>query len=364
MPGIKEIVLRTEILVTPRSAILLRDKHLELLYRVLKKHGYRIHPSSLAKLCKYNRAAIWHIHWIDSFHSGIIQRLGIKRDYMLISFLRFLYFIFAIALSKVTSVKILWTIHNVSSHAGRSNFFEALVTRILLTVSDEVTAVNDHIKSTICQRYHFKDIDLMRQGLYEDCYDNTITREQARRHLCLNKGDFVLLFLGIVQEYKGIDIAIRALELVDDPSVKLLIAGRLIKEAEYAEQIIGLAEKNENVILLDKFIPDEELQIFFKAADYTIYPYRRIDNSGTLYLTLTFEIPTIIRGAAGILEIIKLNPNVAIVIDEPDAQNVADAIKKARVRIVDIAEFSVFKQKLSWINLEDEILGSFNKLQN
>jgi glycosyltransferase involved in cell wall biosynthesis len=287
-----------------------------------------------------------------------------KNHFLFISSLRFINFLFCVTLSKVCGTKILWTIHNVASHDRPGTFFETLVTKLLLIIADKVTALNEHIKNSVSARYGFKDIELMRQGLYENCYANTVTREQARQHLGLNEKDFVLLFFGGVAEYKGIDIAIEALDLVADDSVKILIAGRLGRTSTYGARLVKLGEKNKNVFIFDKFIPDDEVQTYFKAADYTIYPYRRIDNSGPLYLTLTFGVPTIIRGAGGIPEILKLNPNVAIVIDRADKNDIAQAIEKARTRKIESTEFAVFNEALSWRTLEHEIINCFNKLQD
>jgi glycosyltransferase involved in cell wall biosynthesis len=270
--------------------------------------------------------------------------------------------LFSLALCKISGLKIVWTIHNAESHTRPGSFFEKLVTRILLFFADKVTALNNHIRKVMEERYDFNNIFLLRQGLYEGCYANTITREQARQKLGLEKNDFVLLFLGKVEEYKGIDIAIEALDLVADDSVKLLIAGRINRSLPYGAHVIELAAKNKNIIVHNNFIPDDDVQIYFKAADYSIYPYRRIDNSGVLFLTLTFSVPTIMRGAGGITEIFDLNPKAAILIDHADKHEIARAIKKARTTRVDSSEFAVFNQELSWKNLEKEITDCFNSL--
>jgi len=354
--------MRNIILVSPSSSLLKGDKHLELLYRVLKKHGYHIYPFSFMKACRYNRRAIWHIHWIDMFHIGVIRRVRMRKQFAFISSLRFVNFLFLLIVCKLSGINILWTIHNVASHRNPGGFFERAVIRLLLNVADEVTALNENTKRAICELYGFHEIDLMRQGLYERCYADTVTQEKARKYLGLDEEAFVLLCLGRIEEYKGIDIAIEALEMTDD-GVKLVVAGSLDRGSRYGAYVVRLAEKNKNVLLFDRFIPDDEMQFFFRAADYTIYPYRRIDNSGPLYLTLTFGIPTIMRGAGGVLETLKLNPGVAIVIDDLEIHTVAEAIKKARTMRIASEEFVVYKETLNWASLEQEIMQCFNKVQ-
>lgn len=355
--------MRSMILVTPPDPRHAPNKHYEQLYALLKKHGYTVRPFTFANVCRFNRRAIWHIHWIDLFHQGVIQRAGMKRQCMLVSFLRYVRFLLFLALSKVCGAKILWTIHNVESHERGGGLFESLVTKNLLVFADKVTALNMHIRDTISGRYGYRDIALMRQGLYEGRAANAITREQARKRLGLGEQDFVLLFLGGVAEYKGIDVALEALDLLADDSVKLVVAGRLIRGTKFGDRIVELSGKNRSVLLIDRYIPDGEVPVYFKAADYSIYPYRSIDNSGTAYLTLAFEVPTIMRNRGGVPEVFGLNPKVWIPVDELDARSVAAAIREARGRKVEKTEFAVFREKLSWSRLENEILGCFEALQ-
>ena len=353
---------RNKILVTPQSSLLKRDKHLELLYNTLSENGYDAEPFSIKKAISFGRQAIWHIHWIDVFHTGRLRKSGMKNNHAIISILRLMNFLMQVSICKLCGVKIVWTIHNVTSHERPYSFFEKVVTKLLFIFCDKVTALNNHIKEKITEIYGFSDMALMRQGLYEGCYANTMTRTEARQWLGLSDDDFVLVFLGVVEEYKGIDVAMQAMDEVADDSVKLVVAGRLDRDTAYGAKVYESASRNKNIILFDNFIPDDEVQIYFKAADYSIYPYRRTGNSGPLYITLAFGIPTIIRGAGGNPEVVALNPNVAILIGQPEKGEIAQAIRKARSTEVEDREFNVFREQLSWKSLEKEILQVFDEL--
>jgi glycosyltransferase involved in cell wall biosynthesis len=353
---------RNKILVTPGSALLKGDKHLEHLYGILIREGYEVLPYSAANVVRYNRQAIWHIHWIDLFHYGKIRSREMKRHSALISCARFLNFLFMVSLCKLCGVSILWTIHNVASHEQPDTIIGNAVTRLLLRFADSVTAVNNHIRREIARLYRFGNIRFLRQGLYDFGRRDT-TRQEARHQLGLDEEDFVIVFLGVIEEYKGIDLAMEAMkEFCDDP-VKLVVAGRLDRNSAYGHRVLELAEKNSNILLFDGFIHDQDLHLYFKAADYSIYPYRRVDNSGPIYLTLSFGTPTIIRGIGGIPEIVQLNPRVAIILDQADKEEIVRAISKARSTRVDKSEFDIFREKLCWSHLEYEILQVFCALQ-
>jgi glycosyltransferase involved in cell wall biosynthesis len=287
-----------------------------------------------------------------------------KNNYSIISIMRLLNFLMHVAICKLCRVKILWTIHNVTSHEKPYSFFEKVVTKLLFIFSDKVTALNNHIKEKITEIYGFSDIVLMKQGLYEGCYANSISRKDARQQLGLDEKDFVLVFLGVIEEYKGIDVAMQAMDELDDNTIKLVVAGRLDRNTAYGANVHEMAAKNKNIILFDKFIPDDEVQVYFKAADYSIYPYRRTGNSGPLYITLAFGTPTIIRGAGGTPEVVELNPKVAILIGQPEKSEILLAIRKARSTKIEDKEFNIFREKLSWKSLEKEILQVFDDLQD
>jgi len=355
---------RDVVLVTPKSALLNRDRHLEMLYRVLSGHGYSVLPFTAANVRRYGRRAIWHIHWIDLFHTGKIRSLPMQRHYAAVSLARFVLFLWQVLVCRFFGAKILWTVHNLHSHERPGGFFEKVVTKLLLSFADRVTALNGHIRDEIARSHGRLDVPLLRQGLYRGCYPDTVTRGEARRRLGLADDDFVLVFLGVIEEYKGIDLAMEALAELADPAVKLVVAGRLDAESPYGRKVRDLAWKTPGVLLIDRFVPDDEVQLYFRAADYSIYPYRRIDNSGPLYLTLAFGVPTIMRSAGGIPEILALNPKVAVPVAAAERGAVAAAIHTARERRVADAEFDPFREKLSWQQLEGELLQVFHGLQD
>jgi D-inositol-3-phosphate glycosyltransferase len=47
------------------------------------------------------------------------------------------------------------------------------------------------------------------------------------------------------------------------------------------------------VILQTRFIPDEEMELYLKAADVLVLPYNQIFQSGVLFLAYSFGLPVI-----------------------------------------------------------------------
>src|SRR6266540_980881 len=75
-----------------------------------------------------------------------------------------------------------------------------------------------------------------------------------------------------------------------EDNLVLIIAGRVM-DVSYLESIKKFI--NENIILKDHFIKEEELQVYFNAADVVVLPFEKIENSGTVILAMGFKKPVI-----------------------------------------------------------------------
>lgn len=350
--------MRRLILVTP-GIQLKKNIHLKLLYRVLKKNGYRVLPFSIKNVVRYGRKAIWHIHWIDQFYRGNFQRIGVYNTYHLISIIRVFIFLFQISLSKMMNAKIIWTVHNITSHEYGETFFEKFVIKSLLMVSDRVTAYNHFTKDMIKKKTGFNDVFIMQRGLYEDTYSSLFNQEDAKQKLNIDSSCFVLLLFGALLPYKGVDILIKSLKQIHDEKIVLVIAGTTAKNIRYGDELRALASEDNRVILIDRFISENEIPILFSAADYSIYPYRRISNSGVLFMSLTFGVPTIISDRGGVREIINIEPEIGILMDEADNENIIKAINLAKKKEKNIKAMERIQEKLSWKHLEKSIVEVF-----
>lgn len=105
-----------------------------------------------------------------------------------------------------------------------------------------------------------------------------------------------LLLFGQLKPYKGADIAIRALaDLPEDlrEKCRLRIAGKAMMDVEPLKKLAADLGVEKYVVWDLRFIKDEELPQLFADTDITIMPYREIDASGVLMLSLSVGRPII-----------------------------------------------------------------------
>ena len=125
------------------------------------------------------------------------------------------------------------------------------------------------------------------------------TRETARASLKL-EGE-VALFFGYVRHYKGLDTLLAAWKHVraSRPSATLVVAGEFYEKPGPYE---ALAREAGNVRLVNRYVPDEEVEALFRAADVTVLPYRSATQSGVTHVAYALGIPVIATRVGGITE--------------------------------------------------------------
>ncbi|MFL5855630.1 MAG: glycosyltransferase family 4 protein [Solirubrobacteraceae bacterium] len=103
----------------------------------------------------------------------------------------------------------------------------------------------------------------------------------------------VVLFFGLLREYKGIDVLLEAWRGIDDAELWIVGMPRMKLDPP---TLAG-------VRFLPRYVSDEELAALFRRADLVALPYREIDQSGVLFVALAFGKPLLLSDAGGFPEV-------------------------------------------------------------
>lgn len=141
------------------------------------------------------------------------------------------------------------------------------------------------------------------------------SREEARVILGIDATKVALCF-GHVRPFKGLDIAIDAMSHLQN-QVLLLVAGEVWwnDEERYRQQVrrLGLEDR---VDLRFAFVPDQDVSLYFAAADVVLCPYRTEAQSGVAMTAFHFSRPVIASKVGGFPEIIEQGRNGLLVAPE------------------------------------------------
>jgi glycosyltransferase involved in cell wall biosynthesis len=144
-------------------------------------------------------------------------------------------------------------------------------------------------------------------GINNTVPNTALSTGEAKRQLGLGGDDKTLLFFGNIASYKGLDCLVAALAeaLKKDRTYRLIIAGKPKGSEDYWKQIqeqITREGIGDRIIERIEYVPDEQTELYFKAADVLALPYTRIFQSGVLFLAYSFGLPVIASSVGSLQE--------------------------------------------------------------
>jgi glycosyltransferase involved in cell wall biosynthesis len=199
--------------------------------------------------------------------------------------------------------KITLTAHNVN--AGRRDGSDTLLNRVTLRIQyllvDHIFAHTRKMKSELMKDFGVREgkITLVPYGINNAVPDTALTRTEAKQRLGLSEDDKAVLFFGAIAPYKGLDLLVDAFRslVAADSRYQLVVAGlpkggcqTYLEDVQKA--VAGLTPTG-RVLQSIRHIPDDEVEIYFKAADVVALPYREIFQSGILFMAYSFGVPVV-----------------------------------------------------------------------
>jgi glycosyltransferase involved in cell wall biosynthesis len=132
------------------------------------------------------------------------------------------------------------------------------------------------------------------------------TQEQAQQQLGLT-GKKVLLFFGYIRQYKGLMNIIEALPLIRKQisNAHLLVVGEFYDDPQpYLDKIKQL-ELGSNITIINEYVANEAVHLYFTAANLAVLPYNEATQSGILSIAYGFAKPVVITDVGGLAELVE-----------------------------------------------------------
>ncbi len=155
--------------------------------------------------------------------------------------------------------------------------------------------------------------------IYE-IFGDPVSKEEARSRLSLQQRN-IILFFGFVRPYKGLETLLRAMPTIRKKiDLHLLVVGESYEDITPYQQLIASGACESSVTFVQRYVPAEEVKLYFSSADCVVLPYRSATQSGIVQIAYQFSKPAIVTDVGGLSEIV-LDGRTGFVVppDDPDA---------------------------------------------
>ena len=196
---------------------------------------------------------------------------------------------------------VVFTAHNVNDgiRDNKDSFWNQLGLRAQYRLVDHIFVHTEKMKQELADSFAIPDgkVTLIPFGINNSVPNTSLSPAEAKKRLGLQPHHKTILFFGAIRPYKGLEHLVEAFQTIaaKHPDYRLIIAGQP-RELEYFDAIRNNIERDpsrEAIIQVTKFVPDEDTELYFKAADVVVLPYTHIFQSGVLVLGYSFGLPVI-----------------------------------------------------------------------
>lgn len=264
---------------------------------------------------------------------------------------------------KNKKTRVISILDNVVPHEKRPG--DRLLSRYFVNSVDAFVGMSQSVLDDLNQFDQSKPRAFNPHPLFDN-FGAKVSKEEALTFLNLSPDYKYILFFGFIRDYKGLDLLIDAFHdnRFRDKGIKLIIAGEYYNnEAQYTDQISRL-NLEKDIVLVNDFIPNEEVKYYFGAADIVAQPYKNATQSGVTQIGYHFEKPMLVTNVGGLAELVP-DQKIGYVVD-PKASTIAEALLKF-FHSDDEQKFEVNikeeKKKFSWDKMTETLKKLYHAIQ-
>jgi len=142
----------------------------------------------------------------------------------------------------------------------------------ILKKADKVLAINERLKEYLCEFSYLKSIEALGAGVDFKHFNDSHKGELVRKQYKIKDNDIVLLYVGWLYKFSGLDDVFWQMRIVRSkhPKIKLIVVG----DGDAYQSLVSLCRKlgMKNSIFMVGKKPYEEIPDYIGASDICILP--------------------------------------------------------------------------------------------
>ncbi len=196
---------------------------------------------------------------------------------------------------------------------------------------------------------------------------NLMSLPEARRALGLPAERKIILFFGSIRPNKGLDVLIRAFDIVRQrqEQVLLVIAGALPRGVSFKpySQVIESLNLSDYIRSIIGFVPQQDVDTFISACEVVVLPYLQFEaQSGVLMRAYAHKKPVVVSNVGAMGEIVSADKTGLVVAPtRPDllAEAIIDALAHQEQYKSNYSP--QLEAKYGWKNIAELTIRSYEK---
>lgn len=172
--------------------------------------------------------------------------------------------------------------------------------------------------------------------------------------------DYVLFF-GRIDKYKGLSTLFRTYGAYSDSKKQLIVAGN----GCFTEEEKRLIEKDQRVLIINRYISDGEMIYLFAHSGYVVAPYIEATQSGIIPIAYFYGKPVIISNVPGLVQFVDDGESGIVCNSDEDYIRAYKLLSNQEVlsRMGELA-FQYYNNNLEWNKNVRKMMLSFNMILN
>lgn len=195
-------------------------------------------------------------------------------------------------------------------HQGCSN-------EIIDNTFSKVIGVSDFVIKDFKKNSHIKNFYLLKNSISIENFDRVIPDKEKirlKKQLGLERDDFIAIYCGRLIKEKGILELVKAVKMIDNPNIKLVIVGSINfannGKDDYTDKL-NEELVDTNRIILTGYIDNSELYRYYNIADIMVIPSIWEEAAGLVCIEgMISGKPIITTDAGGIREYVSGNTTI------------------------------------------------------
>jgi glycosyltransferase involved in cell wall biosynthesis len=253
-----------------------------------------------------------------------------------------------------SGLPLVFLVHNALPHEPR--WGDRVLTRWVLGAANGLLAHSSREGGRLLNLLPRLPMAVCPLPTFDHFVNSRLDRAAARRRLGLEPETPLVLFFGLVRPYKGLEYLLESLAQVHcvDQRVNLLVAGEIWGgESRYRAQVARLG-LGHTVRFDNRYIADEDVPIYFAAADVFAAPYLGGSQSAALTIAASFGMPLVVTNTMS-LETLNLEEVAVFTAPPADVDALAQALRSALLHPRSAQRQSQLETNQSWLQVVEAI---------